>query len=56
MTAIAPARVGKENNARRNGSILVVDDDPTIVDLLIEVLTDDGYIAYADQRLAPCGA
>ena len=27
------------------GSILVVDQEPTIVDLLVEVLTDEGYIA-----------
>ena len=37
---------------QRNGSILVVDDEPTIVDLLIEILTDAGYVAYS----APDGA
>jgi CheY-like chemotaxis protein len=30
-----------------SGSILVVDNEPTIVDLLLEVLTDAGYVAYA---------
>ena len=34
------------------GSILVVDNEPTIVDLLVEILTDEGYVAYA----APNGA
>jgi DNA-binding response OmpR family regulator len=34
------------------GSILVVDHEPTIVNLLVEILTDDGYIAYT----APDGA
>jgi DNA-binding response OmpR family regulator len=34
------------------GSILVVDREPTIVDLLIEILTDEGYVAYS----APTGA
>lgn len=29
------------------GSILVVDDDAAIVDLIVEVLTDEGYVAYA---------
>ena len=28
------------------GSILVVDHDPTLVDLLVEILTDEGYVAY----------
>ena len=28
-------------------SILIIDDDLAIVDLLVEVLTDEGYIAYA---------
>ena len=31
------------------GSILVVDNEPTIVELLVEVLTDEGYIAYSAQ-------
>ena len=29
------------------GNILVVDYEPTIADLLIEILTDAGYIAYS---------
>jgi DNA-binding response OmpR family regulator len=37
---------------RRTGSILVIDDDAAIVDLIVEVLTDEGYVAYA----APDGA
>jgi DNA-binding response OmpR family regulator len=28
------------------GSILIIDREPTIVDLLVEILTDAGYIAY----------
>jgi CheY-like chemotaxis protein len=36
----------------RTGSILVVDREPTIVDLLVEILTDEGYVAYS----APSGA
>jgi DNA-binding response OmpR family regulator len=28
------------------GSILIVDREPTIVDFLVEILTDAGYIAY----------
>ena len=27
------------------GSIVVLDHDPTIVELLVEILTDEGYIA-----------
>ena len=39
------------------GSILVIDGESTIVDLLVEILTDAGYIAYtapdgADARVA----
>jgi DNA-binding response OmpR family regulator len=34
------------------GSILIVDREPTIVELLVEILTDEGYIAYT----APDGA
>ena len=39
------------------GSILIVDREPIIVDLLVEILTDAGYIAYtapdgADARVA----
>ena len=37
---------------RPTGSILVIDREPTIVDLLVEILTDAGYIAYT----APDGA
>jgi CheY-like chemotaxis protein len=29
------------------GSIVVLDHDPTIVELLVEILTDEGYIAYS---------
>jgi len=29
------------------GSVLVVDHEPMIVDLLTEILTDEGYVAYA---------
>jgi CheY-like chemotaxis protein len=32
---------------QRNGNILVIDQDPTTVALLIEILTDAGYVAYA---------
>jgi DNA-binding response OmpR family regulator len=35
------------------GSILVVDYEPTIVDLLIEILTDAGYVAYSALPGAP---
>lgn len=35
-----------------SGSILVVDNDPTIVDLLVDLLTDEGYVVYS----APDGA
>ena len=37
---------------RPTGSILVVDREPIIVDLLVEILTEAGYIAYT----APDGA
>ena len=37
---------------RPTGSILVIDREPTISDLLVEILTDAGYIAYT----APDGA
>ncbi len=29
------------------GSILIIDREPIIIDLLVEILTDAGYIAYA---------
>jgi DNA-binding response OmpR family regulator len=32
---------------QRTGSILVADYEPTIVDLIVEILTDEGYIAYS---------
>ena len=31
---------------RPTGSILVIDREPTIIDLLVEILTDAGYVAY----------
>lgn len=37
---------------QRTGSILVVDNEPTIVDLILGLLTDEGYVAYS----APDGA
>jgi DNA-binding response OmpR family regulator len=42
----------KENDMQPTGSILVVDRESIIVDLLVEILTDAGYIAYT----APDGA
>jgi DNA-binding NtrC family response regulator len=51
-TGMEPTRLGKANSMQRTGSILVVDSDPPIVELLVEILTDEGYIAYA----APDGA
>ena len=38
---------------QRTGNILVVDNEPTIADLLIEILTDAGYIAYSMPPGAP---
>jgi CheY-like chemotaxis protein len=32
------------------GSILVVDSEPTIVELLVELLTDEGYVVYSAQN------
>jgi DNA-binding response OmpR family regulator len=37
---------------QRTGSILIIDQEPTIADLLVEILTDTGYVAYT----APQGA
>jgi DNA-binding response OmpR family regulator len=37
---------------QRTGSILVVDNEPTIIELILELLTYEGYIAYS----APDGA
>jgi two-component system, OmpR family, alkaline phosphatase synthesis response regulator PhoP len=34
------------NIVQPTSGILVVDSEPTIVDLLLEILTDEGYIAY----------
>jgi DNA-binding response OmpR family regulator len=31
---------------QQTGSILVIDNEPTIVDLLVELLTNEGYVAY----------
>ena len=31
----------------RTASILVVDDEPAIGDLIVEILTDEGYVAYS---------
>ena len=44
---------GKATSAQRTGNILVVDHEPTIADLLIEILTDAGYIAYSMPPGAP---
>ena len=30
----------------QTSSILIIDQEPTIADLLVEILTDAGYIAY----------
>ena len=34
----------------RSDSILVVDDELTIGDLIVEILTDEGYVAYSAQN------
>jgi CheY-like chemotaxis protein len=52
LIVLEPERLGKETPMPRTGSILVVDNEPTIVDLLVEILTDEGYVAYS----APNGA
>ncbi len=39
------SRLRKEHVVQPS-SILVVDREPTIVDLILEILTDGGYIAY----------
>jgi DNA-binding response OmpR family regulator len=41
---------------QRTGNILVVDYEPTIVDLLIEILTDAGYVVYSVPFGAPAWA
>jgi DNA-binding response OmpR family regulator len=38
---------------QRTGNILVVDYEPTSADLLIEILTDAGYVAYSAPPGAP---
>jgi len=38
--------VRKEKGVQPTGSILVIDRESTIVELLVEILTDAGYIAY----------
>jgi DNA-binding response OmpR family regulator len=43
----------KATSAQRTGNILVVDYEPTLVDLLIEILTDAGYVAYSAPPGAP---
>jgi DNA-binding response OmpR family regulator len=32
---------------QRTGSILVIDDDAAFSDLVVEILTDEGYVAYS---------
>jgi two-component system, OmpR family, alkaline phosphatase synthesis response regulator PhoP len=49
---MGPTRLRKATSVQRTGSILVIDQESTIVDLLIEILTDAGYVAYS----APDGA
>ncbi len=48
-----PAWLRKDNPMQRTGTILVIDYEPTIVDLLIEILTDAGYVAYSVPPGAP---
>ena len=40
--------------ASRSGSILLVDDDPSILDLVAEILIDEGFVVHAfrDPRQA----
>jgi CheY-like chemotaxis protein len=47
LIALEPARLGKETPMQRTGSILVVDNDAAIIDLIVEILTDEGYVAYS---------
>jgi len=44
---------GKATSVQHTGNILVVDHEPTIADLLIEILTEAGYIAYSMSPGAP---
>jgi CheY-like chemotaxis protein len=41
------AQLGEETSMQPTGSILVVDSETTISDLILEVLTDEGYVAYS---------
>ena len=34
----------------QTGNILIIDQDPTVADLIVEILTDAGYVAYAAQN------
>ena len=36
----------RDTIVQQTGSILIIDQEPIIVDLLVEILTDEGYIAY----------
>jgi two-component system KDP operon response regulator KdpE len=42
-----PARLEKEIPLQRAGSILIVDDQPMIRDLMVEILTDEGYVVHS---------
>ncbi len=44
---MGPPLLEKENEMPPIGSILVVDREPTIAELLVEILTDAGYVAYS---------
>jgi DNA-binding response OmpR family regulator len=41
------ARLEKEISIQRAGSILIVDDEPMIRELIVEILSDQGYVAYS---------
>jgi two-component system, response regulator, stage 0 sporulation protein F len=47
LIVLERARLGKETSMQRTGSILVIDDDAAFADLVVEILTDEGYVAYA---------
>lgn len=32
---------------QRTGSILVIENEPAIIDLILDLLTDEGYVAYS---------
>lgn len=38
-------------SVQRTGSILVIDNEPTITELILDLLTEEGYVAYS----APSG-